>query len=148
MPLTERQKRAQKKYYEKIKLDPEYRRQKREYAAKYRKENPEKVSRALHKWYLKNKEHHKSSGKEWNANNRERVRVNRRKWVSKNRDKVSATDRKCRKKRINTLSNSYIKDLLTRRGSPLKNKDIPQSLINVKRLELQMKRFIKEQKNG
>jgi len=148
MALTEAQKRAQKKYYEKIKLDPEYRRQKREYAAKYRKENPTKVAHGLHAWYLKNKESHRDRAKEWDANNIERRRENRRNWVSRNRDKVLLADYKSRKKRIEGLSDSYVREILTKRSSVLKSKHIPRSLIGAKRLELQMKRFIKEQNNG
>jgi len=148
MALTEAQKRAQKKYYEKIRHDPEYRQRKRDYATKYREENPAKVAKCLHRWYEENKETHRANVKSWAINNKERNSRNHRNWVIANPERVSKSQRKCKKRMINELEDTYIKGLLTKGNSPLRFKHIPQSLIEAKRLELKMKRFIKEQKNG
>jgi hypothetical protein len=148
MALTEAQKRAQKKYYAKIRLDPEYRQNKRDYATKYRKENPVKVANCLHEWYSKNKVTHRANAKKWATENKEKDLLNHRKWVNNNRQKVLKSNQKCHKRMRDELEDTYVKGLLTNHNSILKFKHLPQSLIEAKRLEIQMKRHIKETQNG
>ncbi len=48
---------------------------------------------------------------------------------------------------VKNLLTSYVKNLL-RKGTNLRNKDMPNSLVKLKREQIQLYRLIKEQKNG
>jgi hypothetical protein len=93
------------------------------YTAKWRKENPEKIA-------------------SWRKNNKEKIRDYNKKWREKNPDKYIDYQAKAREE----LKDSYILDLL--KGGGEKNIDIPQELIELKRIQLQIKREIRKQKNG
>lgn len=63
-------------------------------------------------------------------------------WRSRNKEKWYGKHRKRNKECIDVLGDSYLKVLLS--TSHLKPKDVPKALIEAKRLELSIKRFIKE----
>lgn len=66
-----------------------------------------------------------------------------KKYREKHRDKKNAYDREMRQKNINDLSDSYIKKLF-RWGNNYRLKDVPQSLIELKRKQLKLKRYGKQ----
>lgn len=90
----------------------------------YSDKNRERVK----KWYKKNRQTCIERHKIWRINNPEKARKNKR---------------NDRKKSILELKNAYIKKLLCHNNS-LKYGYIPQSLIECKRIEIQIKRQIKE----
>jgi hypothetical protein len=94
------------------------------------------------------KEKRKRESKAYREKYKDKLLEKGRMYANKNRDKLRVYFRDKKSKDVKGLSDNYIKDLFTRKGSPLTYATIPQSLIEAKRLELQMKRFIKEQENG
>ena len=94
------------------------------------------------------KERRKRETKAYREKYKDKLLEDSRAYQIKNRDKMRTYFRDKKSNDVKTLADNYIKDLFTRKNSPLTYEDIPQSLIEAKRLEIQMKRFIKEQKNG
>jgi hypothetical protein len=92
--------------------------------AKYYKENKEKV--ALHgaKYYEKNKE---------------KIAISRAKYNKENKEKKLALRRKYKIKAIDTLNDCYVKEKLRIKGI-----DIPQELIELKRIQLLIKRELRK----
>jgi hypothetical protein len=101
------------------------------------------INEKQRKYYAKNPERSRQVSKKWYSENKQRAYLTNRKWATNNKERVRDMARKMR----GELHDCYIKGLFTRK-TLLTAKDIPQSLIEAKRLEIQMKRFIKEQENG
>lgn len=159
MPLTEEERKAaySKKYRERNRAKI-YAQQKA-----WREKNNDKVKLYRVEYAKENKEALSEKGRRYRAANRDKANArskahykeNKGKWLSyslewrkKNRVKYLDAKKKLSKKRIDNMDDIYIKELLTNHGSILTFDSIPQSLIEAKRLELQMKRYIKEQENG
>lgn len=107
-------------------------------------------------YYHRNKDLCKKKVSKWQKNNPEKVKayslVTRSKPSYQARMKAYHKENKQRanyllKKHRGNLPDTYIKSLLTN-GSLLTFDRIPQSLIEAKRLQMQMKRYSKEQENG
>lgn len=125
----------------------------------YRESNKERLKIRKAEYYKNNKD----KADEYYKNNKERLKLNKDKnkaketkqnWVVKNKDKIIQYYKKNyaknhdhiikkRNEKIIVLSDEYIKGLLTA-CTTLTAKDIPQELIELKRLELQINRKIKE----
>lgn len=95
-----------------------------------RAENPEKHKAYRQKYYRKNKES---------------IRDKCAKWRKKNPDKLREYVRKSSAASREKLNSCYIRTYLTM-GTTLKAKDIPQELVEAKRLQLLIARKIKENK--
>lgn len=77
--------------------------------------------------------------KQWHINNKEKVRELQKQWNVNNREKRLEQYRKCNIKDSLYLSDTYILNKLK-----LKRSECPQSLIEIERARIQLKRLIKE----
>jgi len=97
----------------------------------------------------------KIKSKEWREKNlkreREKARLRMSKYIKENYYEHKENRRKWRAKGREEISNDYVKKLILREcskgASLLKRKQIPQSLIDLKREEIKLKRAIKKRKN-
>jgi hypothetical protein len=123
------------------------------------------------KWVEKNKEHLKKCRKEYEAKNRKRINERQKNWEKQNFEKNSDEVREARrlkklrakvknpqhynemrkkhsstysKKMIEELRGSYVQRLLKRRTSI---EEVPQQLVEVKRLVIQIRRLANEKRN-
>ena len=96
-----------------------------------RKENPEKYRDASLRY-----------SKEFYAKNPEtaKARTNKYRKNPKNKDKIRKWKAIDKKRSIDNLSDRYIRELLATHSIILKGGDIPQGLIEIKRLQLTLKR--------
>jgi hypothetical protein len=158
MPLTEEERKERKRAYNK----------------KYQEDNKEQILASRKIYYQDNKKECRQRSKKFREANIEAVckreklyraankekaakyakayyKPNKDKFLAsmeKNKEAIKARNRILSEYAVLSLSDRYIKANITQSSDVLKFKDIPQSLIEAKRLELQMKRFIKEQENG
>ena len=116
MALTEEEKRKRRRAYMKA------------YNKKYREENKAKCKRLT---------------AEWRKNNRDKVYKHKADWRKNNPETAHRGYNRRRRRNIAELTDLHIKGVLTAR-TKLKNKDLPQSLIQAKRAELKLLRLIKE----
>jgi len=97
----------------------------------------------------------KIKSKEWREKNlkreREKARLRMSKYIKENYYEHKENRRKWRAKGREEINDDYVKKLILREGSNgaslLKRKQIPQSLIDLKREEIKLKREIKKRKN-
>jgi hypothetical protein len=83
----------------------------------------------------------KKFDKKYKAENKEKRTVQHRIWASINKEKIRASQRKFDSKKRNAMNDRYIKGLLVARTS-LSSYDIPDDLVEVKRIHLLIKREI------
>jgi hypothetical protein len=126
----------------------------------YRQDNKEKISEYTKKYYARNKEavcerskkHYEANKatilvkhKEWREANADRHKQTSKEWREANKEHLSEKRREYQPewalKRKDSLS--YAKQNL-RRGTNLRNKDIPIQLAEAKRLQLQIQRELKD----
>lgn len=111
-----------------------------EYKKKYQLKNREKTDKASKKYYAKNKAKVSERYKKKYSENKEKFRELHKQYRSKNKIRISEAAYMYRSE----LRNHYIRAILTRADQTLKQAQIPQSLINLKREEIKIKRLIKE----
>lgn len=93
------------------------------------------------KWRLKNRDSNLRMTKEWTELNKDRVRERQKKWASENSDRIRSVSKKSRLR----LSNYYISKLLSHQiGASINEVNSNPELIQLKRLELALKRKRKE----
>ena len=101
--------------------------------AQYKKENAERCKaiqkKASQKWYKNNKVQHIAYV---------------RNWESRNPDKVKKHQKKYDTKMMKSLSDIYVRGVLTNNNPELFAKDIPQGMIEIKRDQLKLYRLTKE----
>lgn len=95
--------------------------------------------------YHENKERHKQKRQQYAKQNAETIRARVKDWREKNPEKLRASKKRYVKKKVETAKDGYIKHLLTS-GTDLCPAHIPQALVECKRLELQISRYVKELK--
>jgi hypothetical protein len=95
-------------------------------------------------WAKKNKEHVKAFAAEYYITNKAAIRAKHAEWKKVNREKVITRNMQYFKEQRKSLSDTYVSSLLTQK-TVMKNKDIPQSLIQAKRAEIKLTRLIKDQ---
>lgn len=100
----------------------------REAARVSRRENPEK---------------HKVSRQKYRRKNKEKIVASYTRWRKENPDKLREYVRRSATVSREKLNSCYIRAFLTA-GTTLKAKDIPQELVDAKRLQLMITRKIKE----
>ena len=110
-------------------------------SAKWKKENPEKARASTRKWQQNNPEKAKVSCSSWQRNNPEKARDAKAKWAAEN--PLSKSSRAGRQRGIDELDDYYVKSTLGK--SKLRASNPPQELIELKRLQLQIIREIKQQ---
>lgn len=101
--------------------------------------------------YEKNRERLLKQTKDFNNADRERYLTRKRKYSKKYRelhgDEERLRIRKQDRKYIDNLDDRYVKKLLTKRSN-MKGTDMPQQLINLKRVIVKIKRKVKEIKDN
>lgn len=113
-------------------------------SAQWAKDNPEKVKAKQAKYVSKNKDKIKKAKKKYEANNKDKVRSWRAKYVLKNSETIKAKQRKHNRKTIEQLADYYIVRLLCQHNKLLTPETIPPELIALKRVQLKLKRYLKE----
>lgn len=125
----------------------------------------------LKEYYVKNKERIEEKRKIYQAKNREKINQRSKEWAKKNFEKNSDEVRevrrlkkikykaknpqrynellkkwnlKCQRAVVAELKDSYVQRLLKRRSVI---KEVPQELVEVKRLQILIRRFINEKHN-
>ncbi len=121
------------------------------------KKNRPKLSVKYKKWYDKNKDHVSEYAKEyrdknakkikekeseWRKNNKDLLKSRHKKWRDKNKSHIRTKRRKWERKIVKELSDSYVKQKVYR-ATNIPFKEIPKSLIEVKRLQIQIIRYLK-----
>jgi hypothetical protein len=84
--------------------------------------------------------------KQWEKDNKEKKAIQDQKYRLKHPEKSQESWKKKQKKAIENLEDSYIKKKLTERNN-LKASDIPQEMLDLKRIQLQIHRHLKEMQN-
>ena len=123
-----------KDYYQRVKNTKEYKERKKLYRKEYYKRNIAGEKDSHLRWRQKNKEKVKLLRVSWQKNNRERIKKYRKYW-----------GRAYKKRCVDDLHDSYIKDLLVR-GADLSYREIPKELIEAKREQIKIKRYLRENK--
>jgi hypothetical protein len=113
-----------KKYYEQYYSDPQNKKHKEQYRKRYYQLTAEKA---------------KQRAKEYVLNNPEKVKEKNREWRQLNKEWLNELNRK----QIADLSDKYVKTLLFK--GKVSKVDIPQELIEAKRLEVLIKRRLKDE---
>lgn len=126
---------------------------------KYRFENKEKIADRHKRYMAKNKkkiaEYHKiykadnkeriaEHNKRYEVKNKEKIAERKKRYAVKNKEKINELNKKYSKNSALELKNYYVRSLITKSNQTLKQAPIPQSLINLKREEIKIKRLIKE----
>jgi len=113
----------------------------------WKKANPDKAKAQKKRYHAKHPEKQEEKKKRWRANNPEKwkAQLKRRREAKKARDPEKyEAERKAQKQRARErLTDGYIKSLMVNANS-LRRKDIPQELVDAKRLQLMITRKIKE----
>jgi len=100
--------------------------------------------RAYHRnWREQHRERLRQQAREHYQQNLEHKHEINRRWRERNPDKVRITNQRSAQKQRDTLSDSYILHLLTKR-SGLSRKNIPAELIEAKRQELERERVARK----
>ncbi len=154
----ERHRIANRKYRAKMSSDPAWKAKRASQLDAYRKRNIEKVRARRKAYRTRNVEKIDAYMSEYRAKNSERIKAQTSDYYLRNRDKLISVTRKyyaentevvrlksktAQREGRSNLSDVYIKQLLTQKGSPLKPEHIPQSLVDAKREHLRNLRFIK-----
>jgi hypothetical protein len=121
----------------------------KQYRTEYYKNNKEKIIEATKRFYESHPGYAAAYVKRWRAENPELARESDRKYRAKNADKVRAWSRKYRQAQSDNLTDRYIIDRFNYggEGAKVKLNNIPQSLIEAKRLQLLIWRKLNEKCN-
>lgn len=113
---------------------------------KYLKENPKKQALISKKWRKENPEKAALAIKKWRKENPEKVKainnLSSKKWNEKHPEAVRLFTRKYR----NDLRDGYVKTLI-QNESLLDRRQIPSELIEIKKMQIKVKRLIKSKKD-
>jgi hypothetical protein len=107
------------------------------YLKEYNKKNKEKIKEVKQIYY-------KKYLKEYRRKNKEKIINSERKNRDKNREKINNRVRLNAKKNAITLSDTYIKDIISNKNH-IKHSDIPIELIELKRSQILLTREIRKQ---
>ena len=113
------------------------------YQKKYREANRVKRCEAQKEVYRKDRERLLEYQRAYREAHREEQNKNQREYTK--RPEVKALHKKWKEQYMNNLSDAYLRNELAR-NSVLTSKDIPQSLVEVKRLQIQIKRMVENEK--
>jgi hypothetical protein len=113
------------------------------YQKKYREANRVKRCKAQKELYRKNRENILEYQKAYRDKNREAKNQYQREYTKN--PEVKAMHKKWKEQYKNNLSDAYVRNELAHHTT-LTSKDIPQSLVEVKRLQLQIKRMVENEK--
>ena len=111
----------------------------RETSRVWREENKDYVYAKAEAWRLRNMERVLARQREWAKNNPTKVKEWSKKWKSENPDKVKAMNKRAQVKRVENLTDKYIKDLFKKQVGVASIK-VPPTMIAAKRHYLIIKR--------
>lgn len=111
----------------------------------WKKSNPDKVRDLRRRYYIKNKDNILRKRKIYVQNNRDKISETNRAYREKNRLKIRINKRKKTKYVVQSLSNSYVKEILTH-YTTLRSSDIPLELVAIKRQQILIDRLLREMK--
>lgn len=119
----------------------------------WRENNPDKVLQARKNYVERNRdkisERNKQRWKNLWLTNPDQIRAKKRKEYIKRRDYILAYNRKVAKQAVAEISDSYVKHLLSNHVPKGMNvADIPEALIEAKRLQLKIRRMVNENSNN
>lgn len=110
----------------------------------WRQNNPEKVQRHSQS---RDKDKFKAYQKEYLLKNDAAIKERQKTYRGKNREKLNEHNKNMARINSAELHDSYVLKRLVSDGV-LNRRDVPQELINLKRVEVMIKRQIKEMQNG
>jgi len=117
--------------------------QQKRHRAEYRAQHPDKRKKEIRlsespdyykRYREENKEHLRTLAKEYYENNKTTIRERARKYYNENKENILAKSKD---------STGAIKALIRGRGGFLKHSEIPKELVEIKKLQLQLKREMK-----
>ena len=108
----------------------------------YYRENKDKIDIINKKWKDNNKERVAKNKKDYRIKNKEYLYNLTKLWRQKNKEKRKVDSKNRSESSREKLDDNYVKSTLTSRSN-LQFKDIPNELIEIQRLRLQIKREIK-----
>ena len=106
--------------------------------------NPEKISAQKHASYLRNIGTKKRYDKLYHAMHKEKKNAQSAIWKNNNRDRYNQRCKMLHKRHRINLEDEYIKTRLMEKAIAMKREDIPQELIELKRLTILIKRMVKD----
>jgi hypothetical protein len=126
----------------------------RKWRKNFRENNPEKVKKWHAEWRKKNRDklreyyrnwekNNPEKSKKYYENNEEKIKLWKKKHYQENRSNILKCNRELQKSHRDNLDDVYIKSRL-RGDISIKSKDIPQELIELKRIQLKIYRYVKE----
>ena len=101
-------------------------------------ENPERVAEKFRKWAAENPERVAESRRRWRVENHEKATEQSRRWRAENLERFREIARNNYRRSVVRLSDAYVKRVLNVTNPP-------QELIELKRLQLQIHRELKQQ---
>lgn len=107
--------------------------------------NKEKYNKLNNERYHKTKHLNVEKRKLYRKEKKEFLSVAVNKWRKENASRHNSNQRKSKKNRIRDLSDGYVRELLTNNNGLSANL-IPQELVEAKKIELKLKRKLKELK--
>jgi hypothetical protein len=117
----------------------------KEYVAKYYIKNKEEIDKKNKINFNNNREKFLQVQKIYYQKNLEQALLQRKEWRQRNPEKVKESNQKHKYKKAicsKNLTDSYVKSQLTKR-TPICNKEIPQELIELKRIQMLINREIR-----
>lgn len=115
--------------------------------AVYARENADLLREKRLARYRSDPKKYRLKSLEWAKQNRPKINERMREWIKTRpdvRERRDAASRLATKRGIDTLSDAYVKAVLVGGTVGLSRKVVPRSLIEAKRVQLQIKRLIKE----
>jgi hypothetical protein len=107
--------------------------------------NPEKISAQKRASYLRNIDTKKRYDKIYHAMHKEKKNAQSKIWKNNNRDRYNQRCNMLHKRHRVNLEDEYIKTRLMENAIAMKRADIPQELIEIKRLTILIKRRVKDE---
>jgi hypothetical protein len=112
------------------------------YNKKYRERNKDKMAAYQKIYQAAHKERIREYSKKYEGKNKEKIILSKRNAYHKDKSKTVARNKRSHALQINNIGDSYVTNQLCAR-QPFKSKDIPQQLIELKRMHIKLKRLIK-----
>jgi len=119
-----------------------------EQSRNFYRHNREKKAKYSRKRFEANRENILAHCRNFYRNNREKKIEYTKGWIQKNQERYKESLKKCRGKAIKELKNSYVKNILFKRGfSPELLQQQPE-IMEATKLLIKIKRYVREQKNN
>ena len=103
------------------------------------------AAKKAREWYWADPDRAREKTKRWRLENHDKKLAYQRYWVSNNKAHISRKD----KERSDNLTDSYVRGIITKvEGGPktMSNSDVPQALVEAKRIQLMILRSVKDEK--